>query len=293
MAYDDSNKAHKPSEEALKAAGAGTEAPDPLDPEEKGKYNALYNRLYPALKMGTLNFPEMAEKTGFKERRIRETLLFRLSSGEVMQLFGLRIGICYFCGVQVQNRKEPLCIPCLEKIEIASQAEPESKAIDEPVNPETETVSTSTPVSNAPTAATKTITIAEGDMLVHRREYEQMIQELLQYRALYGPLSDTISVVQRPEMPHSLVAEVLAEPWLEDSPHGAEQRAGQQSAADIVPETSARSSPSDPLNTLNFTLDELTEAPDDNLSKSDESDEPLSYKHYGFQRISSAKADRT
>jgi hypothetical protein len=87
----------------------------------KSRYNACYNRLYPLLKGGRLDFTLLAEKTGFKERRIRETLWFRLGAGEVRQLFGLREHVCYLCNKPVPVPKEPLCLVCLEGIDELSR----------------------------------------------------------------------------------------------------------------------------------------------------------------------------
>jgi hypothetical protein len=87
----------------------------------KSRYNSCYNRLYPLLKGGRLDFTLLAEKTGFKERRIREMLWFRLGAGEVRQLFGLREHVCYLCGKPVPVPKEPLCLSCLEGIDELSR----------------------------------------------------------------------------------------------------------------------------------------------------------------------------
>lgn len=93
------------------------------EPTEKNQYTACYNRLYPLLKGGQLDFPLLAEKTGFKERRIREMLQFRLGSGEVRHLFGLREHVCYLCDQPVPIPKEPICLPCLEGIDALSRGD--------------------------------------------------------------------------------------------------------------------------------------------------------------------------
>jgi hypothetical protein len=86
-------------------------------PNQKNSYTTLYNRLYQLLKTGALDYTLLAQKTGFKERRIRDMLLFRLGSGEVRQLFGLQQGLCFLCSAPVLLPKEPMCLSCLERID--------------------------------------------------------------------------------------------------------------------------------------------------------------------------------
>ncbi len=86
-------------------------------PDQKSSYTLFYNRLYQLLKTGSLDFAEIAQKIGFRERRIRDTLLFRLGSGEVRQLFGLESGFCYLCMGPVLLPKEPMCLVCLQHID--------------------------------------------------------------------------------------------------------------------------------------------------------------------------------
>ena len=61
----------------------------------------------------------MAERLGLRERRVRECMLFRLSSGAVMQLFGLRKGFCFVCEGRLftPETPEPVCLRCLNAIE--------------------------------------------------------------------------------------------------------------------------------------------------------------------------------
>lgn len=91
-------------------------------PNQKSSYTTLYNRLYQLLKTGALDYGMLAQKTGFKERRIRDMLLFRLGSGEVRQLFGLQPGQCFLCSAPVLLPKEPMCLSCLEQIDACHPA---------------------------------------------------------------------------------------------------------------------------------------------------------------------------
>ena len=83
----------------------------------KEQYNYFYNRLYPLLRDGKIDFAQVASRTGFKERKIRETLMFRLTAGEVRQLFGKKDDQCYLCSTAMSGSKEPLCLPCLQALD--------------------------------------------------------------------------------------------------------------------------------------------------------------------------------
>ena len=87
--------------------------------EERELYAGFYERLYEYMQKGRLEFGYVAERLGLRERRVRECMLFRLSSGAVMQLFGLRKGFCFVCEGRLftPETPEPVCLRCLNAIE--------------------------------------------------------------------------------------------------------------------------------------------------------------------------------
>ncbi|MGE0199527.1 MAG: hypothetical protein AB7P76_01020 [Candidatus Melainabacteria bacterium] len=85
--------------------------------EERERYNNAYDRIYPLIRNKDINFHGIADESDLVERRVRECLLYRLSSGKVMQLFGLIPGRCYICRKTTSvGSKEPVCLDCLESI---------------------------------------------------------------------------------------------------------------------------------------------------------------------------------
>lgn len=87
--------------------------------EERELYAGFYERLYEYFHKGRIDFSYLADRLGLRERRIRECLMFRLSSGEVMQLFGLKKGVCFVCETRLFSREtpEPVCLRCLNAFE--------------------------------------------------------------------------------------------------------------------------------------------------------------------------------
>jgi len=87
--------------------------------EEKTIYNAFYDRIYPMIRDNSLNFADVAEKTALPRRRLHESLLFRLGSGQVRQLFGHNPGHCYVCKNALYSKRsaEPLCLKCLQLVD--------------------------------------------------------------------------------------------------------------------------------------------------------------------------------
>lgn len=86
--------------------------------DEKDLYQNLYNRIYPNVKTET-DFGDLSKLTNLNRRKLRQALLFRLGSGEVMQLFGLRKGVCFVCDgrLSFDNTMEPFCLKCLQKVD--------------------------------------------------------------------------------------------------------------------------------------------------------------------------------
>lgn len=86
--------------------------------EEKDLYQNLYNRIYPYIKPET-DFGSISQNCNLNRRKLRQALLFRLGSGEVMQLFGLKKGSCFVCEGKLafENTMEPFCLKCLQKVD--------------------------------------------------------------------------------------------------------------------------------------------------------------------------------
>lgn len=89
------------------------------DREERTLYNAYYDRIYPLIRENALNFDDLAEKTALPKRRLQESLLYRLGSGQVRQLFGHNEGYCNVCKNTLYSKKttEPLCLKCLQQVD--------------------------------------------------------------------------------------------------------------------------------------------------------------------------------
>ena len=91
--------------------------------EEKELYAGFFLRLHNYYTQGQLDFRLLAEKTGYRRRRIRESLLFRIGTGEIMQLFGVKKGFCYICEDRIRQKSntEAVCLQCLHKVESVLQ----------------------------------------------------------------------------------------------------------------------------------------------------------------------------
>jgi hypothetical protein len=246
------------------------------------QYHYYYNRIYPLLKEGKLDFHRIAGKTNLRERRIRETLLFRLTSGEVMQLFGCKTGFCYICGCKTYSpsNKEPVCINCLKTLDTAIQeihmadiAEQQKKQttyeipaleafpqFDDVKTTGEKNLQSSSPIRDS------------GQESVSRLQYEQLMQELTRYRELFGPLPSLESV-----------------PSTEQSPAEPEPPEAQDLDIETIdlPEESLQpyQSEIDPLLKM-LALDDkevMPETIDLQLIPQAFSKEPL--RHFGFQRL--------
>lgn len=165
---------------------------DLVNPKEQ--YSYYYNRLYPLLKEGRIDFALVAHRTGFKERKVRETILFRLTAGEVKQLFGKRDGCCYLCDLTFQmSAKEPLCLSCLQSIDTAVQElQLEQLSEQHPHPPEDGEGAPDAAeiVSDRPEAAASPGGQDLPDM-IPRAQYEALWHELQNYRRMAGqPVQD-------------------------------------------------------------------------------------------------------
>lgn len=87
--------------------------------EEKTIYSAFYDRIYPMIRNRSLNFADISEKTALPRRRLEESLLHRLGSGQVRQLYGHNPGNCYVCKNALYSKKssEPICLRCLQQVD--------------------------------------------------------------------------------------------------------------------------------------------------------------------------------
>lgn len=144
--------------------------------EEKELYAGFYERIYPAVQSILVDYAELAHRSGLKERRIREVLLYRLS-GEVPQLFGCEKGICYVCreGLYRRETTEPICLACLQKIDRAMEDSGLYQAIlagKKPTDEEKHFPETRQP--DLPDEFTE-----DGTMeMIPRAEYDRLVREL-------------------------------------------------------------------------------------------------------------------
>lgn len=166
------------------------------------QYELFYRQIFPILEKNTMNFKNIAEQTKLKERRIRETLLYRLIPDNSIQLIGYTAGYCYVCSNSMQSStaQEPLCLSCLESIHGAIQNLYPSKSdisggADNPISG---TGITSALDSDRIAKTLDSILEATSDGLetsnyppnTEKRTdtYESLLNEVKIYREKYGPL---------------------------------------------------------------------------------------------------------
>lgn len=159
---------------------------DAKEMEQRETYESHYRRIYPLLTKGELDFRQVARETGLKERKIRDTLLHRMTGDDMIQLFGHKEGICYICASRMRGNltDEPLCIPCIEAI---------GQAIQEVhrVQPTTPIITEASPISSvAPDPAPQRPVIPSEEM-VPKEKYDAILKEVQRYRKKYGPLDET------------------------------------------------------------------------------------------------------
>lgn len=225
---------------------------DSKDAGEDKRYAEYYERIYPLLRQGQLNFEKISAQAGMKERRVREILLYRLMPGDMVQVMGRKEGICYLCSTRMHGllNKEPLCLLCLKNITLAVDSihtqeselhTPDSDAIEpEQILPE-------------PSPMGNTVSLAQ---------YEALLQELQQYRDKYGALPAPDE--DAPTRP--IVEATYEKDCLDDLP--------------TKPQPICADETSDPLLNL-LGMDNIAEPPT-GIPVSD-SNAPI--RHYGFQRI--------
>jgi hypothetical protein len=241
-----------------------------LPAEEQARYTHFYNQLYPRLKDTQFDFHQVADKTGFKERRIREILLYRLSSGEIMQLFGRRVGVCYICHSKMETRKEPVCLRCLQSLDIAiKELYPEPFVL----------VDTSD--------LTQPLAMLEGYkpeiLSIPRQEYEQLLHENQYYRNLYGPPNLATASPLEPD-PVSFSLNSLDEPLMLTA---LSPEAILAAAANAAAETSEGDSQPGKtvLQILNAKEEELLAINEATDSALQDLPADVALRQYGFQRL--------
>ncbi|HEY9746643.1 MAG TPA: hypothetical protein V6C99_10540 [Oculatellaceae cyanobacterium] len=185
-------------ERSLEALGAGKESVEKSQDSQfeavQEHYGYYYGRILPLLERG-LDFARIAGKTGLKERRIRETLLFRLKNHEVPQLQGRQDGFCYICGYKTYpaSVREPVCLKCLRAVYAAIQeiyalstkAEPYVLTLPEIGAPPPNSLLSIEGQESANAASPENEAVGS---MVPLSEFQQALEELNRYRALYGPL---------------------------------------------------------------------------------------------------------
>ncbi len=142
-------------------------AVSPNEQLEKALFQEYYDPLFLQIRNNTISYTVLSERTGFKERRIREALCYRLGVGDVRQLFGRQPGICYMCDQKMANLKEPVCMRCTTALSHAA------------------TMVLSTGVGAFGTVSAQ----PEAPITVAAFEYHAIMEELEAYRTLYGPLA--------------------------------------------------------------------------------------------------------
>lgn len=284
MAFDEARKTHRSLDISTDVLPPG-EARRPLNrraEEEKELYNYYYNRIYPLLKEGKLDFPHLAYKTGYKERRIRETLLFRLTTGEVMQLFGRKEDFCYICSRRMMSaNKEPMCLSCLQALDEAIQDL--QKVINSATSP---LLAKQTTLEQE--AAFQTLHGEEDFQdTVPRAEYEALKAQVARYQEKFGPLpefSPEPSLLSRADTLTSPTGEhgVTAEEPIEASPL---QSTTEAPDTEGNPEESATAEHDDTLLQLLYMNDQDVPVDSADLPPLDDlvTHEPI--RHFGFQRL--------
>lgn len=175
---------------------------DGLEMWEKEQYVAIYNYLQPLVKEERFQYEEVGKRTGFREKRIQDALNFRLvPNPKQTQLFGQRVGSCYLCTgpILTQGDKEPLCLKCLNIIEVACLEITEDEALlklqqnpAEEVHPENIAANTDEkalqPTENEPMEETPAEAPLSSGEMVPIEQLWAMQEQLSQYKEHFGEL---------------------------------------------------------------------------------------------------------
>jgi hypothetical protein len=150
---------------------------DVKEQEQQAQYNKHYQLIAPLLDKGCLDFKLIARETGLKERKIRDTLLSRLTTGDMIQLFGYKEGICYICGTRMRGNftQEPLCLLCVEVI---------GSKIKDLYPPEVQ--------ETLPLPSREISPREEGIPGVSKEQFEALLSEVHRYRDKYGPIEPPV-----------------------------------------------------------------------------------------------------
>lgn len=223
--------------------------------EQQEQYNKHYQRMLSLLNEGLLDFKLIAKETGLKERKVRDTLLSRLTSSDMIQLFGHKEGICYICGTRMRGNftQEPLCLLCIETIgsKVKELYPPEVKAAAPAPSREISTTETPAAISSIET--------------VPKEEFEAILNEVHRYRDKYGPMDS---------------------PPPEDTPDSSMQDMDLEAENTKPPEAKIPSA--DAFEILH--IEEGTDDSEETLSqdpKANQSSPSEPIRHFGFQRLKS------
>lgn len=267
----------------LKNAEPSTQASGPGASTDCATLTAHYTRLYseinPLVQGGKLDFRKIAERSGLKERKIREVLLSRLIPHNSVELVGHRAGFCFICSARIKETSfpEPLCITCLSMI---------TRTIEDLYPPEQHAVASI--LSEGASADQK------AEPMIPWEQYESILQEVTQYRQKYGLLEAETIVTMTPtqpsgdmpldcrmdhntvpadEPPTDLTEQDIEHPFQHDN-----EPENQDSPSDTV--TSPKSPNNDVMRLLNS--DETESEEGETLPINQPSSGPM--RHFGFQK---------
>lgn len=230
--------------------------------EQREIYENHYQRIYPLLTAGELDFNQVAKQAGLKERKIRDTLLSRLANDDMIQLFGHKEGICYVCASRMRGNftKEPLCLQCIETI---------GKAILElyPPGQPTATSASSSPVPIPMKVVSPNPSLVNPlpglppEAMVPKVQFDAVFRELQRYRDKYGPLDSNTD-------------DSYYEPTIEENASTPSQMPSGQAMRDIL-------EADDETEDINY----ITLSPNDMPKANDTTTPTEPIRHFGFQRL--------
>jgi hypothetical protein len=259
--------------------------------EQREIYENHYQRIYPLLTAGELDFTQLAKQTGLKERKIRDTLLSRLAHDDLIQLFGHKEGICYICASRMRGNftHEPLCIPCIETIgqAIIELYPAQQNMISTVAIPQITVPSNSTPSSDSNSNVLPAMPLETPappfpqEEMVSKTLFDAAQRELQRYRDKYGPLDDDLldddeaDHIDLLDDPSNQLGELSTQEE-ETSPEPPKSTFG-QTMRDIL----EAEDDSDELAEINH----VTISPNDLPKTNDATSQTEPIRHFGFQRL--------
>jgi hypothetical protein len=204
--------------------------------------------------------------------------LFRLTTGEVLQLFGKKDGVCYICSRRLfsATTKEPMCLNCLQALDtviqelyLADLGDASAHRYNDTEKPGEfpEYERDGEPFEQAPELVEPLP--ATGDW-VPREQYEALVTEVNAYRQKYGPLETPTKLMSSEPFPGA--GSPLDDSFAPESLASSSAPASVAAFLDIL-KLPDRDIPLDPA-----AMKELA-----NLA----TNEPL--RHFGFQRMRAPK----